>query len=115
MTVVEFLVVNALNPCTDSNCANFSKCVPIDEYEYTCQCNTTSQSVAYWTGKYCDQPTISNPCFSNPCKQNSSCLFDEKFNAYKCICQTGYTGVACDKLIDIVNSIFLLPFKFYLS
>lgn len=72
-----------------------SKCVPLNEYNYTCECNSS-----LWTGRYCDLPTVTNICYSNPCKQNASCLLDEKLNSYKCICLSGYTGSACDQLID---------------
>jgi len=68
-------------------------------FNYTCECST------YWTGKYCENPSALNPCFSSPCKQNSECLFDAALNAFKCLCKPGYTGFACDVVIDICASI----------
>ena len=86
-----------LNPCSVAKCENFAKCVPHNIFNYTCQCSQ------YWTGEYCQLPSASNPCFSSPCKQDSTCLLDVEFNlSYKCICQPGYTGPACDILIDVV-------------
>lgn len=85
------------NPCTNSNCQNLSKCTPTSETSYKCECANE-----YWTGTYCNEPTVQNLCYSQPCRLNSSCLFDSAFKTYKCICQSGYTGSNCDVLIDIV-------------
>jgi hypothetical protein len=89
-----------LNPCSTSECQNFAKCVPLNTINYTCVCTNSS----LWTGVYCQIPTPLNPCSSSPCKQNSSCLFDVNFNVYTCICQPGYTGVACDQIINQVTA-----------
>lgn len=89
-----------LNPCTTSRCQNFAKCVPLNSFNYTCECTNSS----IWTGAYCEQPAALNLCVSSPCKQGSTCLFDVSFNVYSCVCQLGYTGLACDKIVDQCQS-----------
>ncbi|CAF0782126.1 unnamed protein product [Brachionus calyciflorus] len=101
ITLVSITLTNcqSLNPCVNSHCKNFAKCIPINEYNYTCQCNSI-----YWRGKYCDEPTDKNLCFSSPCRMGSTCLYDDIYNSYKCLCQTGYTGLNCDEIIDTCQS-----------
>ena len=91
-------VIPTPNPCVNSQCKNLASCLPLDPYSYNCSCDQ------YWTGVYCDQPTVLNLCFSQPCKMNSQCLFSAPYQAYKCICQPGYTGVACDVIINTCDS-----------
>lgn len=92
-----------LNPCATAKCENFAKCVPNSIFNYTCECNN------YWAGEFCQLPSSQNPCFSSPCKQNSKCLLDIPLNAYKCICQPGYTGPACDIMINVVTKLPEIP------
>ena len=96
MLALKFVVCFDSNPCSTSLCQNFANCVPINTFNYTCVCTNSS----LWTGTYCEKPTSLNPCSSSPCKKGSTCLFDVNFNAYTCICKPGYTGPACDQVIN---------------
>ncbi len=87
-----------VNPCSVARCEHFSKCIPGGMFNYTCECST------FWSGEFCENPSSINPCFSSPCKQGSECLHDPAFNTYKCLCQPGYTGSACNVLIDVCAS-----------
>lgn len=48
----------------------------------------------YYTGKDCQ--TNLNECESAPCQNDGQCVDD--LNMYKCKCEIGYEGLACEKM-----------------
>lgn len=93
----------SVNPCvlssSASRCKNGGLCRPLSAYNFTCSCDALQ-----WQGRYCEEPTLANPCYSNPCRFNSTCLLDQAgTKAYVCACAPGYMGLNCDKQIDRVD------------
>ncbi|XP_015834822.1 sushi, von Willebrand factor type A, EGF and pentraxin domain-containing protein 1 isoform X1 [Tribolium castaneum] len=66
---------------------NAGKCVPSNEFQYTCDCPEG------YIGSHCERKT--RICDSNPCFNNGIC--QEVKSNFVCLCPKGFTGQLCEE------------------
>lgn len=79
-------------PCSSNNCKH-GKCIPENDYYYSCECSSSS-----YIGSYCEIQI--NGCNSNPCLNNATCLVNIENFDYQCVCPDGFTGRFCENTME---------------
>eukprot|EP01052_Picozoa_sp_SAG31_P026499 SAG31_NODE_2405_length_5763_cov_4.872881_1_plen_809_part_10 len=77
--------------CSAMPCLNDGACWPIDDEQYTCNCEGTGYS-----GTNCQ--TAVDECASTPCQNAGECIDGD--NSYACSCVNGFVGSDCESDVD---------------
>ncbi|XP_078342465.1 uncharacterized protein LOC144628269 isoform X2 [Oculina patagonica] len=93
MATLKDAIVEEVDPCSMTPCANGGLCLNLPEGNYTCTC------APGWTGKQCEVP--GSPCMllPNPCHNNGNCTINDD-GSPQCKCALGWNGTNCEQDID---------------